>query len=154
MADVTITYKGNRIAEMSASGNKLLQTAGHYCEDDIRISYVKSGGGDSIDLGALLQGYIKTDGTVETVSWYYCTDYIPISDRYYSIILTSSTASTSTARLVCFYNSSKEKLTGTMQAQDSTADVVYSIPSGAAYLRLNCSPGNVDRIRCKYGNVK
>lgn len=41
MADITISYKGNTIAEVSASGTTTLETAGKYCEDDIAIDYVK-----------------------------------------------------------------------------------------------------------------
>ena len=47
MADVTINYKGEAIATMNASGTKTLLTEGKYCEDDIEIEYVKSGGGGS-----------------------------------------------------------------------------------------------------------
>ena len=52
MADVTLTYKGSTIAEMSDTGTKTLKTAGKYCEGDIGVSYVKpsSGGGTSDDL--------------------------------------------------------------------------------------------------------
>lgn len=39
MADVTVKYKGNTIAEMSAAGTKTLNTSGLYCEDDIEVSY-------------------------------------------------------------------------------------------------------------------
>lgn len=39
MPDVTISYKGNSIATMSASGSKTLLTEGKYCEDDITIDY-------------------------------------------------------------------------------------------------------------------
>ena len=41
MPDVTISYKGNSIATMSASGTKTLLTEAKYCEDDITIDYVK-----------------------------------------------------------------------------------------------------------------
>lgn len=41
MADVTITYKGNEIASMSATGVKTLLTGAQYCEDDIAVSYTK-----------------------------------------------------------------------------------------------------------------
>lgn len=47
MADVTLTYKGRNILELSASGNKTIKTAGKYCESDINLAYVKSGGGGS-----------------------------------------------------------------------------------------------------------
>lgn len=41
MADVTINYKGSKIAELSASGTKTLKTSGTYCEGDISVSYDK-----------------------------------------------------------------------------------------------------------------
>lgn len=50
MSDITISYKGNSIATMDASGTKTLLTEGKYCEDDIEVAYVKpSGGGISVD---------------------------------------------------------------------------------------------------------
>lgn len=45
MADITVTYKGSTIGEISASGNHSINTAGKYCEDDIGIAYTKPGGG-------------------------------------------------------------------------------------------------------------
>lgn len=55
MADVTLTYKGQNILELSVSGNKTIKTAGKYCEADIGLSYVKSGGVGSnvINMGIL-----------------------------------------------------------------------------------------------------
>lgn len=46
MSDITISYKGNSIATMDASGTKTLLTEGKYCEDDIEIAYVKPQSGD------------------------------------------------------------------------------------------------------------
>ena len=46
MADLTIKYKGQPIAELSESGTKTLKTAGKYCEDDISVEYAKPAGGD------------------------------------------------------------------------------------------------------------
>ena len=37
MADVTLTYKGATIGELSESGNKIIKTAGKYCEADILL---------------------------------------------------------------------------------------------------------------------
>lgn len=48
MADVEISYSGNVIASLSASGTKTLLTSGKYCEDDITVEYVSPGGGVSI----------------------------------------------------------------------------------------------------------
>ena len=50
MADVTLTYKGNTIAEMSDTGTKTLKTAGKYCEGDIGVSYIKPSSGGSDEL--------------------------------------------------------------------------------------------------------
>lgn len=44
MADVTLKYKGDTIAELSESGSKTIETAGKYCEADILLEYVKSSG--------------------------------------------------------------------------------------------------------------
>jgi len=52
MADVTLTYKGSTIAELSASGSKTINTAGKYCEADIGLTYVKPSGGGGTDLAA------------------------------------------------------------------------------------------------------
>lgn len=45
MSDVTISYKGSSIATMNASGTKVLETEGKYCEDDITVEYVRPSGG-------------------------------------------------------------------------------------------------------------
>ena len=50
MADVTLTYKGSTIAEMSDSGSKTLKTSGKYCEGDIGVSYVKPSGGSGPEI--------------------------------------------------------------------------------------------------------
>lgn len=47
MADVTLTYKGDDILELSDSGSATLKTGGKYCEDDIAVEYVKPSGGGS-----------------------------------------------------------------------------------------------------------
>lgn len=51
MADLTITYQGNDVVELSDSATKTLKTGGKYCEDDIEVAYVKpSGGGANVDI--------------------------------------------------------------------------------------------------------
>ena len=45
MADVELTYKGNTIGSLSASGSLTMKTAGCYCEDDIGLTYTSPGGG-------------------------------------------------------------------------------------------------------------
>lgn len=48
MADVTLTYKGSDILELSNSGSATLKTGGKYCEDDIEVEYVKPSGGGGV----------------------------------------------------------------------------------------------------------
>lgn len=67
MADVTLKYKGATISELSESGSKTIETAGKYCEADILLEYVKSGGGSIASLNILdgvsiYPGYIDANG--------------------------------------------------------------------------------------------
>lgn len=41
MAEVEISYKGNNIATMNASGTKTLLTEGKYLEDDVTVEYTR-----------------------------------------------------------------------------------------------------------------
>lgn len=52
MADVTLTYKGQTILEMSVSGNKVIKTSGKYCEGDINLAYIKAGSSYNILKGS------------------------------------------------------------------------------------------------------
>ena len=54
MADLTIKFKGNPIAELSESGVRTLKTAGKYCEGDIAVEYAKPavGGGEMFSSSA------------------------------------------------------------------------------------------------------
>lgn len=52
MADVTITYDGNKIVELSESATKTLQTSGKYCTDNIKLKYVRPSGA-GVDLSAV-----------------------------------------------------------------------------------------------------
>ena len=45
MADVEVSYRGQIIRSMSASGQEVLHTEGKYCDDDITIDYTSPGGG-------------------------------------------------------------------------------------------------------------
>ena len=67
MADVTLTYKGSTIAEMSNSGTKTLKTSGKYCEGDIGVSYVKPSSGS----GFWDEDYARQiiEGTFTEIIW-------------------------------------------------------------------------------------
>ena len=76
MADVTLTYKGSTIAELSDSGSKTLNTAGKYCEADIALSYVKPGGGgdaDGIIDGSITSIYNSTVSRIRPYAFYECS---------------------------------------------------------------------------------
>lgn len=71
MADITLSYKGATISEISANGTKTLKTAGKYCEDDITLQYVKPsvGGsyvGGTIAWNQLVHGYSANTCTAST----------------------------------------------------------------------------------------
>lgn len=74
MADVTLSYKGSDILELSDSGSATLKTGGKYCEDDIEVEYVKPSGGaytysaeeNLLDGVSFSNGYIASGGTIQT----------------------------------------------------------------------------------------
>lgn len=68
MADVTLTYKGSTIAEMSNTGSKTLKTSGKYCDGDIVVNYVKPSSGGS---GFWDEDYARQiiDGTFTEIIW-------------------------------------------------------------------------------------
>ncbi len=62
MAVVTLTYKGQTILQMNASGMKTLKTAGKYCEADIILTCVDHG------LRADVTGSFDIDGFLDSVT--------------------------------------------------------------------------------------
>ena len=86
MADVTLTYKGATIGELSESGNKTIKTAGKYCEDDILLDYVRPEGGGDIDpIPDLPSGYTKVNCVSIPMGGYVNTGVNPttITSEYY-----------------------------------------------------------------------
>ena len=69
---VTIGYKGNTIATMSAQGTKTLQTAGKYCEDDITVGYVPDGATPSGSIN------ITQNGTVDVTNYASAVVAVPV----------------------------------------------------------------------------
>ena len=77
MADITVSYKGTTIAEVSASGTTTLGTSGKYCEDDIEIDYVKPSAptptnmitnGDFSQAGATTDGWSSVNPSRSTIA--------------------------------------------------------------------------------------
>ena len=64
MADLTIKFKGQPIAELAESGTKTLKTGGKDCEGDIMVEYAKpAGGGGSGGTGTEIMTYGKSYAT-------------------------------------------------------------------------------------------
>lgn len=81
MADITISYKGNTIAEVSASGTTTLGTANKYCEDNIAITYVQPNPSSATDItityGESTIAEVSTSGTTTLgTKGKYCTSNI------------------------------------------------------------------------------
>ena len=85
MADLTIKYKGQPIAELSESGTKTLKTAGKYCEDDLTVEYAKpagGGGGGATEpyieevydsSGNLIDATLHGHTIIRSYAFYYCS---------------------------------------------------------------------------------
>ena len=71
MADVTVKYKGNTIAEMDDSGTKTLKTSGKYCEGDISVTYaVKETGLENVRRWDVTIGAVAdTETTAYFFTW-------------------------------------------------------------------------------------
>lgn len=75
MADVTLSYKGSDILELSDSGSATLKTGGKYCEDDIAVEYVKPEGGEPSPM--LPSGYTKVNCVSIPMGGYVNTLIVP-----------------------------------------------------------------------------
>lgn len=70
MADISISYKGNTIAEVSESGTTTLETAGWYCDGNIYLAYTKP---SVVSLPPNDVNFIDYDGTI--VASYSASDF-------------------------------------------------------------------------------
>ena len=91
MADITLSYKGSTIAEVSASGTTKLNTKGKFCEDDITLQYVKPSGGGSYVGGTVAWNQLVpnanatfTSGNTDTraLNFYFRQDVSPYTSLY------------------------------------------------------------------------
>ena len=94
MADITVTYKGNTIGEISASGSHTVDTAGKYCEADIGISYISPGGGTGIKWDLIGQKTVALTEYTNTSAAETITTDINIKNTDYAYILVVITCDT------------------------------------------------------------
>lgn len=114
---------------------------------------VKIYGKQLVDKNNLIDGYIKSDGTVESVYWYNCTDFIEVSGDY--LTYSNSQATLATLRYYAFYDKNKNFISGEPQKSDNEGSTSYTIkiPSGAKYFRYNIAPSYVDKAMVELGDT-
>ena len=91
MSDVTLSYKGSDILELSDSGSATLKTGGKYCEGDIGVEYVKPSGGGAylysaeeniLDGTSFESGFVSANGTISNGSnKEVVSDYIAVTPK-------------------------------------------------------------------------
>ncbi len=59
MANVTLTYKGQIIAELDSQGTKTLKTAGKFCAANIVLDYVNRGPGAKLTASFILEDFFS-----------------------------------------------------------------------------------------------
>lgn len=62
MSDITVSYKGNTIGTIDATGRHTVDTQGYYMEDDVTIDYVKPSSPQSVPSNDV--NFIDYDGTI------------------------------------------------------------------------------------------
>ena len=95
MADITLTYMGNTIATIDASGTTTLGTSGKYCEDNITLQYVRPGGGTPTNMIANWDFHDGTNG------WSSINTQASISVSGGKLILTHNTTSNRNYGIYC-----------------------------------------------------
>ena len=103
MADVTLTYKGSDILELSNSGSATLKTGGKYCEGDIAVEYVKPSGESVPYLQHFqyVQAETKDYNSGGFTSWFVNT-YINKGDGLYFGFINDVSQSTNPYKAVSF----------------------------------------------------
>lgn len=129
MADVTLSYKGSDILELSDGGSATLKTGGKYCEADIELEYVKPSGGGSLGDYNFIREYTIS----EDVSLFEITKPSNLPEYTEYAMILNCTLSSSTP-LVLYGNSvSGAKTLGQTNTTTSHSDAIYLFkyePSG------------------------
>ena len=66
MADITITYNDQTIAELSESATRALKTKGKFCTNDIVLRYEKPSGGGTAALSQ--NSPLSFNGAIPTIN--------------------------------------------------------------------------------------
>lgn len=137
MPDIVVSYKGNSILQMSASGTKTLETKNLICTDDITVQYTQPSGGTSRISFTESVGYINADGTIHTpdatMKEVY-TSLIPVTEMLFYLKNATSVAMWA---CVCTYDANSGFIART-QLVNSNRTSHYTMPTvtGASFVRF------------------
>lgn len=164
MADVTIRYKGNAIAEMSEEGTKTLKTGGMYCEGDISVVYtpsqtpsVESDVIGTLDQSnnVLLEGnladgtytfkYKKNNGTYETIGIY------TLDNKVYYSVTSNLTNCTSNNGATTVVGGTSYSATITVNSGYNLSSIVVTM--GGTNITSSAVSGNTITIANITGNI-
>lgn len=129
MADVTLSYNGSDILELSDSGSATLKTGGKYCEDDIEVEYVKPSGGSTPSEWT----YINTYTISADVSQFEITKPSNLPEYTEYAMILNCTLSSSTQLTLYGKSVSNAKILGQTNTVASHSDELYLFkyePSG------------------------
>lgn len=142
MADITLSYKGSTIAEVSASGTTKLNTKGKFCEDDITLQYVKPAA-----YVKLAEAEYTVNTTSTSVSIIDTITIDPASDAYTSAnMIVVTVRDKAGKRAGYFYGadaifSNPNPANGTTAAVTNPARNTYTYSSGGAFAVNNSGYG-------------
>lgn len=115
-----------------------------YCDGE-STQVVQEQGKNLFDKTKAQDGYIKSDGTVEVVSYVKCTDYVKVSGNY--VCMKNCITITSNIRYHAFYDSEKNFISGAVQFVDEKnpdVPVTVDIPENAVYFRCRIELSLID----------
>lgn len=145
MADVTLSYKGSDILELSDSGSATLKTGGTYCDADIELEYVKPSGGGKVYELHTIENIVLASATQPGT---FLHRYIDECAEWCYFPTEETTSVYTIARGYCFSQRSNT-YTSVNYLGSTTNAITSSVPQPAQY-QVNDSTYNSTRQR---GNV-
>lgn len=124
-----------------ASPYNYTPTAVNRLDEKAELEYLTPANENLIDPSKMIGGYVNQNGVVYESADYYQTDYIAIEQNTDYTVLCKSWNNTYYYRYVCFYNSSKTRISGI-----SSVGKTFTSPSGAAYAIISLYRKNSNNV--------
>lgn len=124
---------GSAYAYTPSSVSKLVEKS--------ELAYIAPQRSNLIDPSKIIGGYVNQNGVVYESADYYQTDYIPIEQNTDYTVLCKGWNNTYYYRYVCFYNSSKTRISGI-----STVGKTFTSPANAAYAIISLYSHNSNNV--------